>query len=146
MTKENVSKICKSVINFFNEKVKIHDKASRFVKRKSKVTAKLFVETLVAGCLSDPHVSLERLAQMMKGRKVNITKQGLHERFNGEATLMMKNLLVESIKEFKVEQKAWRKFKIFPPTRLFISHSKSDTHTSHLSSPYNSSFTINTQR
>ncbi len=104
MQGKKLSNICLTVMNFFNKTVNQIDKASKFVKRRSKVGAQLFAEVLIAGCLSDPTISLERLCTLMKKRGVKITKQGLHQRFNSEATLLTKNLLSESLKQFKAEK------------------------------------------
>lgn len=106
MQKKNLSKITETVMNFFNKTVAKVDKAVNFVKRKSKVDAKLFAETLITGCLSDPLISLERLCKLIDQRGVQITKQGLHQRFNAEATLLMQNLFTESLKAFKTERQA----------------------------------------
>jgi hypothetical protein len=105
MQGKNISKICSAVMNFFNKTVVEVDKTVKFVKRKSKLGASLFAEVLIAGCLSDPTISLERLCRLIKERGVKITKQGLYKRFNAEATLLMENLFRESLKKFKTEKK-----------------------------------------
>jgi hypothetical protein len=97
-----LSKICENVMQFFNRVTEV-DKKIKFVKRQSKVGAKLFTEVLVAGCLSDPRISLERLCKLMKARGVTITKQGLHQRFNAEATALMRDLFLKALEQFKTE-------------------------------------------
>lgn len=104
MQGKNLSKICTTVMDFFNKTVNQVDKAVKFVKRRSKVGAQLFAEVLITGCLSDPMISLERLCKQMKEKGVKITKQGLHQRFNPEATQLMRNLFAESLKQFKAEK------------------------------------------
>lgn len=104
MQGKNVSKICAPVINFFTKTVNEVDKAVKFVKRKSKLNAKLFSETLISGCLSDDRISLDRMREMLKERGVKISKQGLHQRFNDEAKLLMQNLFKKSLIEFKTEK------------------------------------------
>lgn len=104
MQGKNVSKICVPVINFFSKTVNEVDKAVKFVKRQSKLTAQLFSETLIAGCLSDDKISLERMCEMLKERNVKITKQGLHQRFNDESKLLMQNLFEKALVEFKTEK------------------------------------------
>jgi len=101
MQGKKLSKICGTVMCFFSKTVAKVDKAVKFVKRKSKLGAQLFAEVLIAGCLSDPTISLERLCKLIKERGVKITKQGLYKRFNPEATLLMKNLFIESLEQFK---------------------------------------------
>lgn len=104
MQGKNVSKICAPVINFFTKTVEEANKAANFVKRKSKLTAQLFAETLIAGCLFDDKISLERMCGMLKERNVKITKQGLHQRFNDESKALMQTLFERALDEFKTER------------------------------------------
>lgn len=90
-------------MNFFNETVNKLDEQIKFVKRKSKINAKLFVEILISGCLSDAAISLERMCELAKERGVKITKQALHQRFNSEATVLMYNLFQKSLEQYKTE-------------------------------------------
>jgi len=105
MQGEIVPKICKTFIKFFSKTVAQVDETVKFVKRKSKVDAQLFSEVLIAGCLSDRAISLENLCMLMKERGVQITKQGLDQRFNPEASSLMRTLLSESLSQFKEEKK-----------------------------------------
>lgn len=104
MQAESVSKLCGTVMNFFGKTVAQVDKTVKFVKRKSKVDAQLFSEVLISGNLSDATISLEKLCLLMKARGVRITKQGLDQRFNPEATLLMKHLMSEALKQFREER------------------------------------------
>lgn len=52
-----------------------------FVRRRSKLTGSLFVQTLVLGWLSNPDATLEELAQTAAARGVRISPQGLDQRF-----------------------------------------------------------------
>jgi hypothetical protein len=103
MLGKNLSNICNSVICFFSKTVGKVDKVVKFAKRKSKLGAQLFAEALIAGCLSDPTISLERLCKLMKQKGVKISKQGLHQRFNCEATILMQKLFTESLQQFKTD-------------------------------------------
>src|SRR5258707_14191996 len=105
MQGHNVSNICKTVISFFNTAAKNLGKAVKFVKRESKLTAKLFAECLIMASLSNPNTTLEDMRKLIKQRGVRITKQGLHQRFNPEATELMKNLFRESLQQFKTEKR-----------------------------------------
>lgn len=104
MQGKNISKSCAPVINFFTKTVQQANKAVKFVRRKSKLTAQLFCEALICGCLSDSKISLERMCEMLKERGIKITKQGLHQRFNDEAKLLMQTLFEKSLVQFKTEQ------------------------------------------
>jgi DDE family transposase len=104
MLGQNLSKICTTVISFFNTRATKLGKAINFVKRESKLTAKLFAESLIMGCLSNPNLTLEDMRQLVKQRGIKISKQGLHQRFNQEATELMKTLFEESLQKFKTEK------------------------------------------
>lgn len=104
MQGSNVSKICARVINFFSKKVDEINEKVQFSKRESKLNAQSFSEMLITGCLSDDEISLERMCAMLKEREICITKQGLHERFNDEAKLLMENLFEVSLDQFKNEK------------------------------------------
>ena len=106
MQGQNLPKICNTVISFFKEITQELGKAVKFVKRQSKLTAGLFAESLVMGCLSNPNISLEDMRRLIKKRGVKISKQGLHQRFNPEATELMINLFAESLQQFKTEKRA----------------------------------------
>lgn len=100
----NLSKISRGIFNFFGKTVEKLDEEAKFVRRDSKLTAPLFVETLVLGCLSNPEITLEGMSQFLKERGVSITKQGLDQRFNSQATTLLENLLAASLKKFKTEK------------------------------------------
>ena len=105
MQGKNLSEICSTVMNFFNKRVKELDKTVKFVKRKSKLGAQVFAEVLISGCLSDPTISLERLCKLIKERGIKISKQGLHQRFNREASTLMENLFIDSLQQFQTEKR-----------------------------------------
>lgn len=105
MPGQNLSKICTTVISFFNTTATKLGKAVNFVKRESKLTAKLFSESLVMGCLSNPNMALEDMRQLVKQRGVKISKQGLHQRFNQGATELMKGLFEASLQKFKAKRR-----------------------------------------
>jgi len=79
------------------------DKTTKFVKRKSKLGSRLFVEALVSGCLSDTTISLERLCRLMKQKGVKIRKQGLHQRFNSASVSLMQNFFLKATEQFRAE-------------------------------------------
>lgn len=104
MQDTSVTKLCGAVMNFFGKAVPEVDKAVKFVKRRSKIDAQLFSEALIMGSLSDARVSLEKMCMFLKERGVVITKQGLDQRFNPEASMLMKGLVSESLKHFSEER------------------------------------------
>jgi hypothetical protein len=104
MQGQNLSKISAAVINFFGKTAKQVGKSVKFVKRKSKLNAKLFAESLIIGCLSHCNVSLEDMCQLLKQRRIKITKQGMYQRFNPEATELMRTLFTRALQQFKSER------------------------------------------
>lgn len=102
----NLSKICNTVICFFSKVTQKLGKTVKFTKRRSKLTAALFTESLITASLSKPNASLEDMRRLIKKRGVKITKQGLHQRFNTEATELMKSLFTESLQQFRTEKRA----------------------------------------
>ncbi len=99
-----LSKISDNVMNFFGSIVEKADKQVTFVKRTSKLTAKLFVETLVMSCFADCEISLERMCFLLKQQGVKMSKQGLHQRFNEKSVELMQFLFQESLVQFKTEK------------------------------------------
>ncbi len=72
-------------------------RATGFCKRKSKLTAAVFVKTLVFGFLSRPDASLDELTRIAATLGVTITPQALDERFTLEAAELLRRVLQASI-------------------------------------------------
>src|SRR5688500_7206719 len=72
-------------------------RSSGFTQRRSKVTAPLFVQTLVFGWMADPNASVETLTKMAAARGVSITSQGIENRFTLGAVLVAAHLLNRAI-------------------------------------------------
>lgn len=100
----NLPKISRSVFKFFLNTAEKLDEEAKFVRRQSKLTAKVFVEALVLGCLSNPMITLEGICQLLNERGVSITKQGLDQRFTPQASALLENLFAEALKQFKTER------------------------------------------
>ena len=68
--------------------------ASGFKTRESKITPQMFLDSLLYNASSDVNKSLNHLGiEMKQFYNVNVTKQGLHERYNEKATHYLKSLL-----------------------------------------------------
>jgi hypothetical protein len=79
----------------------VADEAARksgFVIRRSKLTGALFAQTLVFGWLANPDATLEELAQTASWRGLNITPQGLDQRFGPQAAAMMQQVLEAAVR------------------------------------------------
>lgn len=77
-------------------------RTTRFTKRASKLTGSLFVQTLVFGWLAHPEATLEELAQTACALGVEISPQGLDERFTEDAAAFLQAVLRRAVHE-KVE-------------------------------------------
>lgn len=65
----------------------------RFVQRKSKLTGYIFVKTLVFGCIQYPKATLKQLCQIVSDFGVTIKPQGLDQRLNAQAVVLMRQML-----------------------------------------------------
>ena len=72
-------------------------RASGFVQRESKLTAGLFVKTLVLGLLEKGEASLNELVGVGQRLGVEISASGLAQRMTGAGAEMLKQLLVEQL-------------------------------------------------
>lgn len=99
-----VSKIAATITQFLGEKTTAIARKTKFIERNSKLTAPLFVETLLSASLSGTQVSNEEMCRFLKHKNTKITKQGLNKRFNKEAVEFLKELFNESLQTFTVEQ------------------------------------------
>ena len=72
-----------------------HD--TKFVKRRSKLTGSIFVQTLTLGWLANPRAALEELSQTAATLGVQITPQGLDQRFTPEAADCLREVLQAAV-------------------------------------------------
>src|SRR5688572_5350997 len=70
-----------------------------FVKRKSKLSGSIFTQTLVFGWMDNPKASLEELTQTTAALGVEISPQGLDQRFSQEAAACLKQVLQSAVKQ-----------------------------------------------
>jgi Transposase DDE domain len=74
-------------------------KKAKFVQRRSKLSGATFTQTLVFGCLEDAQATLEDLSNTALALGVEITPQGLDQRFSQSASEMLKGILDRAIEE-----------------------------------------------
>ena len=72
---------------------------TRFVQRKSKLTGRKFAQTLVFGWLSNPQATLEELAQTAATLGVEISPQGIDQRFTEAAAACLQQVLGAAVTE-----------------------------------------------
>src|SRR5262245_23219540 len=105
MQGRTISKMGNSFIQFFEETAVKKGNLVKFIKRpdKAKLSAKNFFKVLTLGCLSKVDISLEEMCQLFKQEGIEITKQGLSQRFNAQALALMKGLFTEAMNQFKAK-------------------------------------------
>lgn len=70
-----------------------------FIKRKRQLTGATFCQTLVFGWLGASDASMETLSQSAANVDVQITRQGLQDRFTPEAAALLRAVLEESVSQ-----------------------------------------------
>jgi hypothetical protein len=70
-----------------------------FVKRQRKLKGSQFVQALVFGWMADSEARLETLSQSAANVSVQISRQGLHQRFTPEAAAFLQAVLYECIEQ-----------------------------------------------
>jgi len=95
----------KQLHEFLNERAHLLGKVSRFVQRVSKLSAEVFVKTLVLGLAAKPQASLSELAEQSAAMGVQISPQGLDERINRRAVTLLQGLFEQAIQVFQSQTK-----------------------------------------
>lgn len=106
MQANSIPKVAQNLIGFFKKVAQKIGEEVEFIKRedKAKVKAEAFVQTLTISALSNEKASLEDMCANFKQAGVNISKQGLDQRFNAPAAELMRNCLMQALTQFKTEQ------------------------------------------
>lgn len=81
-------------------------KDTGFVQRKSKMTGSLFSQTLVLGWLSNPTSTLEELSQVATSLGLEISAQGIEQRFNERTPDFFKALLEKAVSKLVSSDKS----------------------------------------
>jgi hypothetical protein len=77
---------------------------SKFVQRKSKLTGSVFVKALVFGCIQYPQATLRQLCQIIADLGVTIKTQGLDQRLNARAVILMRQMLKRVLDRAKAQR------------------------------------------
>lgn len=101
MRNETISNMSGVILDFFGKKAKKLSIESGFTKRTSKLRGGKFLSALVSSFINKPDASLEDICQLLSKRKVTITKQGLHDRFNESSVSFMELSFRESLRTLK---------------------------------------------
>lgn len=96
-----ISNMSELILDFFGKMAHKVSKSCGFTKRESKLTGEIFSSALVLSFINNPKSSLEDVCKLLKKKRIKITKQGLHERFNVTSVSFMEQLFKECSNKFK---------------------------------------------
>jgi len=85
-----ISQVCQAMQTVLTDIADELARTSNFIKRQVKITGSNFCQTLVMGWLGKPEATLEELCQTAAAVGLEITPQGLEQRFTEEAANFMK--------------------------------------------------------
>lgn len=89
----SVPEVAHALQNVLNDLAHALARSSGFVKRQSKMSGALFVQTLVFTWLSKPQATLEQMAQTAAVLGLRIRPQGLDDRFSEQAATFLQQVL-----------------------------------------------------
>ena len=96
----DISTLAPKIQTFFNQTANQVARVTGFVKRASKLTGALFLQTLTFGFLGDPEASLSGLVETSHDLDVTITKQGLQTRIT-DAVPFLKEMFQQGLMLFR---------------------------------------------
>ena len=91
-----ISDLHTTLYHLFTEKATEHGKASGWNQRKSPLPPSLFVQTLVFGCLENPHATLNELARIACRFGAEVTGEAICERFTPQVEELLKRVLQDA--------------------------------------------------
>ena len=94
-----ITQISKAMQKVLNERAQEAAIETRFIQRRNKVSGANFCQTVVFGWLQNPEATLEELCQMGRVVGLDVTPQGLDQRFNKEASDCLYQVLQEGLKQ-----------------------------------------------
>jgi hypothetical protein len=92
-----IPQVSQAMQKVLHEEAEKAGRASGFIKRQRKLSGASFVQTLVFGWMANPQGSLEELSQAAATCGVDISPQGLDERFSASAAECLKQVLAASL-------------------------------------------------
>lgn len=99
---DTVAQVCETLQEVLNVVARQAGRESGFVQRERKLNGASFVQTLVFGWMANPQASLEELSQAAATCGVEISPQGLAERFTEQAAACLRQVLEVSL-DYAVE-------------------------------------------
>lgn len=94
-----ITGLAKKLQRLLSERADELGRETGFVQRASKVTGSKFSQITVLGWLAKPNGSLNELSQMAAGLGVEVSGQGIDDRFGPASAELMRRLLMEAVGE-----------------------------------------------
>ena len=94
---DTVAQVCETLQEVLNVEARQAGRESGFIQRERKLNGASFVQTLVFGWLANPQASLEELSQAAATCGLEISAQGLAERFTEQAAACVRQVLEASL-------------------------------------------------
>lgn len=91
----------KELREFLEQETEEAGRESKFVQRKSKITGKIFAETLILGLMQNPEASLNEFIQTSDELGVEVSASGLNQRINMYAVSFLMMLFARAIEWFR---------------------------------------------
>jgi hypothetical protein len=101
VSQKEFTQSAKRIQAFLETTSDVLSRTSGFVKRKSKMTGPLFIQTLLLGWLKNPAASLHDLAHRAADLGLHISPQGIAQRFKAETVIYTQALFRESLQQFQ---------------------------------------------
>jgi hypothetical protein len=95
----NIPQISTALQNVLGPQADILARTKGFVRRNQKITGSNFAQTLVFGFLNNPKMSYRQMRLVATFSKLNISSQGLEQRFNKTSAEFMKAVLDQAISQ-----------------------------------------------
>lgn len=95
----SIAQVSDAMDRVFNTVAQTAARRTGFVKRESKLNGPLFAKTMVLGCLGSPVTKLDELSQYAACFHLQITPQGLDDRFKPAAAAFLREVLNGAVTE-----------------------------------------------
>jgi hypothetical protein len=94
-----LAQVAKTMQDVLTTQADLAGRRSGLIQRQVKLKGSTFAQMLVFGWLANPDATLEALAQSAATIGVQITAQGLDERFTPKAAAFLRSLLAKSVEQ-----------------------------------------------
>ena len=101
-----IPKVSKALTDLLRRSAEVSGRTSGFVQRQSKLSASLFVQTVVFGWLGQPAAGGGQLSRVAGALGVRISPQGLDQRFTARAARLLQDVLAAGVTQVMASEPA----------------------------------------